>query len=76
MYQFNMDPYKFCQVLSYLRNTLAVLEYKYLPSNPNENVLILLFKRIQDIGWKSWKKKPGKSLEFCFKKSVGTLERR
>ena len=40
-----------------------------------ENVLILLFKRIQDIGWKSWKK-PGKSLEFCFKKSVGTLEGR
>ena len=41
----------------------------------NENVLILLFKRIQDIGWKSWKKHR-KSLEFCFKKSVGTLKRR
>ena len=30
---FNMDAYKFCQVLSFLRNTLSVLEFKYLPSN-------------------------------------------
>ena len=32
MYQFNMDPSKFCQVLSYKINTLVVLEFKYLPS--------------------------------------------
>ena len=74
MYQFNMDPYKFCQVLTCQRTTLSVLEFKYLPFN-SIKFLNFLFN-VSKISVGNPDKKTRKSLEFCFKKSAGILDRR